>query len=102
MTDKKTPVGYSIDELLSQAKAGQPDAFKYANYLQLNINTNELIMDFYHIANTVSGKSEPVMTHIQRMIMPNSLAKAVIDALQETVEKFESVSGRSLGNSRNE
>lgn len=97
-TKKIPPKDISVADLLS--KAGKTfDRDSYSNHIQVVITANELFIDFFYISPVV-GKSTPTMDHVQRIIIPVSLAKGLTTALANVVASHETEHDTILPNSR--
>jgi hypothetical protein len=79
----------NIDDLVLKAESIQSGPDVYANHARLVMTINELIMDLYQISPTKNSPGTPEAVHIQRVIMPLSIAKGIKKAIDETIKGFE-------------
>lgn len=97
-TKKITAKDITVADLLS--KAGKTfDRDSYSNHIQVAITANELFIDFYYIS-PAAGKSTPTMDHVQRIVIPVSIAKGLATALANVVVSYEAEHDTTLPNSR--
>lgn len=99
MPTKKIPVKeMTVSELTTKAtKSFERDS--YSNHIQVAITPNELFVDFYYLSPSVS-KTQPVVEHVQRVVVPVSLAKGLTTALANVIASYEAEHETVLANSR--
>ena len=95
-TRKINPKEIHVNELIDKAnKTYERDV--YANHVQVALTQNELFVDFYYV--TPLG-NKPELQHVQRMVLPVSLAKGMASAIANVVALFEEDHNQTLANSR--
>lgn len=74
---------------------------QYANYVMVGVSELDFHLDFWRIEPLQGGETPKArMAFVQRMWISPHLVKGLIDALQETVDKFEEGWGVQLTNMR--
>lgn len=72
----------------------------YSNYVQFNINPNEITIDFYELSSNPAQMAAPNTKHLQRVFIPAGLGKGFVSALANIIDIVEKDSGVVLPNSR--
>jgi hypothetical protein len=86
----KQNVSIPIQQILEKAELAQTGPDIYSNHIQISLSVNDLTIDFFVIYHK-PGKAEdtPRAKHVQRVILPQNVAKGLNRALQQTISQFE-------------
>lgn len=88
-----------ISELKSRAVDTQTGPDIYANHVQITGALHDFVLDFYMLSPGI-GKEKNRIHMKQRVFIPTSLVKGLINALQEVVSTFEGEIGIELLDTR--
>jgi hypothetical protein len=87
----------SLDQLLNHASELPPDRINYANVVRVQSGANDVVMDFFHVMPSAKPlEPQPVVQHVQRMVLPLSIAKQIGSILLDAMESWESTFGVEL------
>ena len=87
-----------VSKILSSAQSVQTGPDIYSNHAQLFTTPYDMTIDFFIIQQLIGNPKEHKATHLQRLIIPLSMAKGMIGALQELVDRYEKNMGMILPN----
>jgi len=98
LTDKKI-TEIPIDQIIAKAESFQVGPDTYANHVRLSITMHELILDLYRISGP-PGKNIPIAWHLQRIILPQNIAKGLASALCNSIIQFQRETNIQLNDMR--
>jgi hypothetical protein len=94
MTDMQNT---NVDDWLNKASDLPEDRVDYANNVRIHVSTSEVIIDFYFGSpNPKQPRGEPQVKHIQRMVLPITIAKDMGEILVNSVLRWEEDFGVTL------
>lgn len=88
-----------VSDLLSKAQSVQTGPDIYANHAQLSTTPHEMTIDFYIVHQHIGNPTKHKATHLQRIIIPMTIAKGLSAAIQELTENYEKNMGMLLPDS---
>jgi hypothetical protein len=86
-----------VDDWLNRASDLPDERADYANNVRIHVSPTEVVMDFYlGSPNPKDPKGEPQVKHIQRMILPVTVAKEIGEILVNSILRWEEDFGVTL------
>jgi hypothetical protein len=82
-------VSINYDVITRKAKSVQEGLDLYSNFQRVTATSNEVVIDFYVVAPDNSNLDIPKAVHLQRVIIPTSIAANFGKILQEVIVKMQ-------------
>jgi hypothetical protein len=99
MANKTKPAGVTIEDLLSKTKSSENPVI-YSNHVQIALSNVELFLDFFSMGPSLTDPTKPMITHMQRVILPVQLGKGLATIIANAVAAFEEANNITLPTSR--
>ncbi|HSW63406.1 MAG TPA: DUF3467 domain-containing protein [Dissulfurispiraceae bacterium] len=97
---KKMRQTIDVNAELAKAEEKQQGPDIYSNNMQVYLTANEMVLDFFYIT-PMPGKHDTLkMQHMQRVLLPSSLAKGTASALVNVIKQFEQDTGVQIFDTR--